>query len=92
MLILFYFVVTFLFILSFVSLEDDAYLDKLPTFERNIDSFAGIVTSTPDRRSWLVIGDGGFDRGLGVPTHSALGVKRSKAFVETTRITQKHRY
>lgn len=59
MLILFYFLVTFLFILSFVSLEDDAYLDKLPTFERNIDSFAGIVTSTPDGRSWLLIGDGG---------------------------------
>lgn len=92
MLILFYILVTFLFILSFVSLEDDAYLDKLPTFERNIDSFAGIVTSTPDRRSWLMIGDGGVDRGLMVLTHSALGGKRSKAIVETTRITQKRRY
>lgn len=68
MLLLFNFLVTFLFILSLVSLEDDAYLDKLPTFERNIESFAGIVTSTPDRRSWLLIGDGGVDRGLMAPT------------------------
>lgn len=56
---IFFFVIC-LFILSFVSLEDDAYVDKLPTFERNIDSFAGIVTSAPERRSWVMIGDGGW--------------------------------
>lgn len=52
------FIWSFVFILSFVSLEDDAYVDKLPTFERNIDSFAGIVTSTPERRSRVMAGEG----------------------------------
>lgn len=31
---------------SFGLSEDDAYVDKLPTFERHFDSFAGIVTIT----------------------------------------------
>lgn len=53
-----FYLVICLFILSFVPLEDDAFVDKLPTFERNIDSFAGIVTSTPVRRSWVMAGEG----------------------------------
>lgn len=53
-----FYLVICLFILSFVSLEDDAYVGKLPTFERNIDSFAGIVTSTPERRRWVMAGEG----------------------------------
>lgn len=35
--------------------EDDAYVDKLPTFERHFDSFAGIVMVPPRERR----GDGG---------------------------------
>lgn len=53
-----FYLVICLFILSFVSLEDDAYVDKLPTFERNIDSFAGIVPSVAERRSWVATGEG----------------------------------
>lgn len=32
-----------LFLISPGLSEDDAYVDKLPTFERHFDSFAGIV-------------------------------------------------
>ena len=32
--------------------EDDAYVDKLPTFERHFDSLAGIVTVPPWRGGW----------------------------------------
>lgn len=39
----------FVFLLSFCLSEDDAYVDKLPTFERHFDSFAGIVTSILER-------------------------------------------
>lgn len=39
--------------LSFGLSEDDAYVDKLPTFERHFDSFAGIVKIPSER-----IGDG----------------------------------
>lgn len=81
-----FYLVICLFILSFVSLEDDAYVDKLPTFERNIDSFAGIVTSTPERRSWVMAGEG-FETFWMVPTQSAL--KRSKTIVEICRYQSK---
>jgi len=30
--------------------EDDAYVDKLPTFERHFDSFAGIVQFHSERK------------------------------------------
>ena len=42
------FVCLFIFF-SFGLSEDDAYVEKLPTFERHFDSFAGIVT-IPSRR------------------------------------------
>lgn len=42
-----------LFILSFGLSDDDAYVDKLPTFERHFDSFAGIVPRVSKRRAWL---------------------------------------
>lgn len=35
--------------LSFGLSEDDAYVDKLPTFERHFDSFAGIVEIPSER-------------------------------------------
>lgn len=46
-----------LFILSFGLSDDDAYVDKLPTFERHFDSFAGIVTRVSKRRTWFREGD-----------------------------------
>lgn len=39
----FVFAVCLSFYFSFALSEDDAYVDKLPTFERHFDSFAGIV-------------------------------------------------
>lgn len=40
----FFFSFRLFFNFSFGLSEDDAYVDKLPTFERHFDSFAGIVT------------------------------------------------
>lgn len=44
---------------SFGLSEDDAYVDKLPTFERHFDSFAGIVTIQP----WEQRGGRGWKKG-----------------------------
>lgn len=44
--------------LSFGLSEDDAYVDKLPTFERHFDSFAGIVTIPLRVREGVWLGKG----------------------------------
>lgn len=44
--------------LSFGLSEDDSYVDKLPTFERHFDSFAGIVTCISERRKGTRLGKG----------------------------------
>lgn len=49
-----------LFNFSFGLSEDDAYVDKLPTFERHFDSFAGIVTYISGRRKGTGLEKGDF--------------------------------
>lgn len=46
------------FLLSFGLSEDDAYVDKLPTFERHFDSFAGTVTIRSERGKGHGLGKG----------------------------------
>ncbi len=44
--------------LSFCLSEDDAYVDKLPTFERHFDSFAGTVKIPSERGKGSGLGEG----------------------------------